>query len=103
VTFPASVLQQDARAALREHRPHVVICSWPPAENTFEAAVFATPTVQLYIVIASRHAFAAGNRQAYEQQTGFSFEEDPALTPLVLPPELDAAVYVFRRAPGGAP
>ena len=111
ITFPDNVIKQDARAALREHRPQVVICSWPPAGNAFEAAVFETASVQLYIVIASRHEFAAGNRQAYEQQTGFSFAEDPALTRLVLPPELDAAVYVFRRerdassqrAPEGAP
>jgi hypothetical protein len=99
VTYPAAVIKQDARAALREHQPQVVVCSWPPAANNFEAAVFATPTVQLYIVIASRHEFAAGNRRAYEQQTGFSIAEDRALTRLVLPPELDAAVYVFRRAP----
>ena len=31
--------------------------------------MFRTPSVQLYIVIASRHRFAAGEWRAYEQQT----------------------------------
>jgi hypothetical protein len=33
----------------------------------------------------------------YQQQTTFTFEEDKKLSSLVLPPELDAAVYVFRK------
>jgi hypothetical protein len=49
------------------------------------------------VVIGSRHQFAAGTWEAYEQQTAFEFAEDPELSRLVLPPELDAAVYVFRR------
>jgi hypothetical protein len=98
VSFPADVLRQDAREALRAHRPAVVICSWPPAGNDFERYVFTTPGVELYVVISSRHAFAAGDWAAYEQQPDFEFGEDPALSRLVLPPELDAAVYVFRRA-----
>ena len=97
VDFPPDVLRQDARKALRVHRPAVVICSWPPAGNDFEREVFKTPGVELYVVISSRHRFASGDWAAYEEQTGFEFAEDPALTRLVLPPELDAAVYVFRR------
>jgi hypothetical protein len=97
VSFPADVLRQDARKALRAHRPAVVICSWPPAGNTFERDVFKTPGVELYIVISSRHTFASGDWAAYEDQNDFEFAEDPALTRLVLPPELEAAVYVFRR------
>lgn len=97
VRFPDTVIEQDARTAVRERRPRVVICSWPPAGNEFERDVFATPSVELYIVISSRHDFASGNRPAYEQQTGFSFERDESLTRLVLPPELEPAVYVFRR------
>lgn len=97
VQFPDAVIRQDARAALREHQPRVVICSWPPAGNDFEREVFATPSVELYVVISSRHDFAAGDRSAYERQTGFAFEHDAALTRLVLPPELEPAVYVFRR------
>lgn len=97
VDFSGSVIRQDAKQALKQRKPEVVICSWPPASNTFEAAVFRTPSVQLYVVIGSRHHFAAGNWRAYEEQTGFSYAEDPELSKLVLPPELDAAVYVFRR------
>jgi hypothetical protein len=97
VQFPETVIRQDARAALREHQPQVVICSWPPAGNDFERDVFATPSVQLYIVIASQHGFAFGDRQAYDQQTDFSCAQDEELTRLVLPPELESAVYVFRR------
>jgi hypothetical protein len=97
VTFGAAVLRQDAREALRAHRPEVVICSWPPAGNTFEREVFKTRSVQLYVVTSSRHKFASGDWAAYEEQTDFEVAEDPALSRLVLPPELDAAVYVFRR------
>ncbi len=101
VQFPEAVVRQDARRALREHQPRVVICSWPPAGNDFECEVFATPSVELYIVISSRHDFASGNRVAYEQQKNFSFECDEALTRLLLPPELEPAVYVFRRLEDG--
>ena len=99
VTYPELVLRQDARAALREHQPEVVICSWPPPGNGFEQEVFATESVELYIVINSRHDFASGDHTAYEQQRSFSFEEDERLTRLVLPPEIEPAVHVFRRRP----
>jgi len=97
VRFPDDVLRQDARVALRDHRPQVVLCSWPPAGNDFESAVFAADTVELYVVISSRHRFASGDWAAYERQTGFSFAEAPELSRLVLPPELEAAVYLFER------
>jgi hypothetical protein len=103
VQFPDTVIKQDARSALREHQPQVVICSWPPAGNDFERHVFTGSSVELYIVISSQHEFAAGNREAYEQQSGFSFDEEPALSRLVLPPELEPAVYVFRRSDGAQP
>jgi hypothetical protein len=98
VSFPAEVVRQDAREAVRARRPAVVICSWPPAGNDFEREVFKTPSVELYVVIGSRHRFATGNWEAYEQQTAFALAEEPELSRLVLPPELDAAVYTFRRA-----
>lgn len=99
VTYPDYVIKQDAQQALRKHAPEVVLCSWPPAGNTFERHVFKTESVQLYIVIGSRHRFAAGNWDDYQQQSAFDFEEDGRLSGLVLPPELDAAVYIFRRRP----
>lgn len=97
IDFPEDVKRQDAVSALREHQPQAVICSWPPAGNSFEEHVFATPSVELYIVIASQHAFASGNWDAYERQTSFKYAQDDALSRLVLPPELEGAVYVFRR------
>jgi hypothetical protein len=97
VRFADPVVRQDARKALAAHRPQVVICSWPPAGNSFEHQVFKTRSVQLYIVIASRHRFASADWDAYEHQTDFAFSEDATLSRLVLPPELEAAVYVFRR------
>ncbi len=100
VSYPDFVLKQDAQDALREHAPEVVVCSWPPANNAFEHHLFRTKSVQMYIVISSRHRFAAGNWDAYNAQSTFEFTEDTRLSRLLLPPELDAAVYVFRRRPG---
>lgn len=97
IAFPDSVVRRGAQEALALYTPEVVICSWPPAQNSFERQVFRTRSVQLYIVIGSRHRFAAGNWRTYEEQTGFSMQETPALSRLVLPPELDAAVYIFQR------
>jgi hypothetical protein len=98
VDFPDTVVRQDAAQAVRSRRPQVVLCSWPPAGNDFEREVFRTDSVELYVVIGSKHQFATGNWDAYEAQTQFEFAADEKLSALVLPPELDAAVYVFRRA-----
>ena len=97
VEYPEWVVKLDAREALARYAPEVVICSWPPAQNDFERDVFNTPSVQLYIVIGSRHQFAFGNWKDYRQQSAFALEEDKKLGALVVPPELGAAVYVFRR------
>lgn len=91
------VERQEARQALRAHAPRAVICSWPPAGNSFERWVFETPSVELYIAIGSRHEFATGNREAYRRQRGFTVDHDVGLGRLVLPPELDSEVLVFRR------
>src|SRR4051812_44270304 len=101
VAFPDDVANQDARAALEAHQPQVVICSWPPAGNQFEEHVFKTGSVELYVVVASQHAFASGNWSAYSQQRDFDYREDANLSRLVLPPELEGAVYVFRRREAG--
>lgn len=97
VNYPSDVLRVEARAALARHRPRAVICSWPPPGNAFERHVFRQPQVEIYVVIASRHRFASGDFAGYEAQRQFAWERDRALSALVLPPELDAAVYVFRR------
>ena len=95
-------LQQDARTALRIHQPEVVICSWPPAGNPFEQYVFTTASVQQYIVIGSGHEASTGNWAAYRQQSDFDLQHDGRLSRLVLPPEVDHAVYVFTRIPRSA-
>lgn len=97
VAFPELVKRQDAVAALKTHQPEVVICSWPPSANRFERAVFETRSVQLYIVISTRHEFSSGAWESYRRQRQFEFTEVPSLSRLVLPPELDPAVYIFRR------
>lgn len=97
VSYPEWVIKLDAAEALSRYAPEVVICSWPPSQNDFERQVFATPSVQLYIVIGSRHQIAFGNWHDYRQQTTFEFAEDKRLSALMLPPELESAVYVFRR------
>lgn len=99
VEYPEWVIKLDAREALTTYTPEVVICSWPPSQNDFERHVFNTPSVQLYIVIGSRHQFAFGNWKDYKQQSAFDLEEDKRLGALVLPPELESAVYMFRRKP----
>jgi len=91
------VVVQDARAALRERRPAVVLCSWPPAGNDFERWVFATPSVETYVVISSASEQAAGNWADYRRQAAFDLAHDAALSALVLPPEIGSAVYVFTR------
>jgi len=103
VTYPQWVQKLDAGAALAAYSPEVVICSWPPSQNDFERKVFDTPSVQLYIVIGSRHRIATGNWKDYARQSAFEFESDKKLGALVVPPELGAAVYLFRRKPPAAP
>ncbi|GAB7044022.1 MULTISPECIES: methyltransferase domain-containing protein [Catenuloplanes] len=101
IDFPDDVLEEDARTALKRHSPKVVICSWPPAGNAFERFVFSTPSVELYVVIGSRHRESTGDWDAYERQTGFTMTTDPRLSRLVLPPEIDHAVHLFRRRDDG--
>ncbi|MDD2540301.1 MAG: hypothetical protein PHH28_04560 [Desulfuromonadaceae bacterium] len=99
VSYPEWVVKNDAKAALSLYSSEVVICSWPPARNGFERQVFRTRSVQLYILITSRHQHAAGNWDAYREQQFFAMQEDAALSQLVLPPEIDAVVYLFTRRP----
>lgn len=96
VDYPAHVVQMDAATALHNHRPEVVVCSWPPVGNAFEAAVFRTPSVQTYVVIGASSQ-GTGNWDAYRAQTDFDMAEDPRLAAMVLPPEHAATVLVFTR------
>jgi len=100
VSYPADVTKQDAAAALQQQKPRAVVCSFPPPGNGFERRIFATASVELYVVVTSRHRFAAGDWRAYEDQGGFEWTVDERLSRLVLPPEVDPAVLVFRRRGG---
>jgi hypothetical protein len=98
ISFPAEVERVEASAALQRHSPAVVLCSWPPAGNGFERRVFRTPSVRRYIVLTTRHRFAAGNWPAYDEAAAsFDRRLDEPLSRLVLPPEIDPAVLVFDR------
>lgn len=101
---PEGVLRQDAHDALREHRPEVVLCSWPPAGNGFEKWVFKTPSVTTYIMIGSRSEAGAGSFGDYRAASdAFSMTLDEDLSGLVLPPEIEPAVYVFERRDTSTP
>ncbi|GAA0793603.1 hypothetical protein [Spirilliplanes yamanashiensis] len=94
---PDDVLNEDPRVALRAHQPQVVLCSWPPPGNSFEQHVFRTPSVELYIVVSTRDESLAGDWDAYRDQADFVRFADPQLNRLVLPPEIEPAVLIFRR------
>lgn len=97
VTYPADVEKADAVAVLRRDKPRAVVCSFPPPGNGFEKRIFESPSVELYVVVTTRHRFAAGDWAAYEAQGTFDWSLDEALSRLVLPPDIDPAVLVFRR------
>jgi hypothetical protein len=99
VEFPEAVERIGAKQALVKYEPQAVICSWPPPGNSFEHRVFAARSVEIYVVIGSRHKFSAGNWDSYEAQDRFEWRLDPRLSSLVIPPELDSAVLVFKRKP----
>ncbi len=97
IQFTADVEKLDAREAMHRYAPEAVVCSWPPPGNTFERHVFGTASVSLYVAIGSRYKFASGNWDAYSNQEFFDWAIDERLSRLVLPPELESAVLVFRR------
>jgi hypothetical protein len=97
IKYPEDVEHLDATSALARYRPRVVVCSFPPPGNDFEKGVFATPAVESYVVITTRHRFAAGDWQAYEHQTEFELLRQPDLSRQVLPPEIDPLVLLFQR------
>ncbi|MEO5766926.1 MAG: SAM-dependent methyltransferase [Polyangia bacterium] len=97
IAYPDDVESANATSSLARHQPAVVLCSFPPPKNDFERDVFRSPSVELYVVITTRHRFAAGDWDAYTRQTQFDLTEDHALARLVLPPEIDPTVLIFRR------
>ena len=99
IQFPEEVEKLEARQALVRYQPKVVVCSFPPPRNTFEREVFRTSSVELYVVLTTRHKFAAGDWSAYEGQTDFALQAEPSLANLLLPPMIDPLVLVFERRP----
>ena len=97
IRYPEEVEKMDAAEALARYQPKAVVCSFPPPKNTFEQKVFATPSVDLYLVLTTRHRFAAGDWSAYESQTEFALQTDESLARMLLPPEIDPQVLVFER------
>jgi len=91
------VQQMEALEALKTLKPSVVVCSWPPAGNTFEEAVFTTKSVDLYLVILSKQSFASGNWSAYKKQTHFECSTLPVLNSLLRPIEIEQQLLIFRR------
>lgn len=96
IDYPDLVERSDARTALRKHSPRVVICSWPPAGNAFERAVFDSESVETYVVVTSADEREAGAWDMYRSQTTFEMTDDRALRRLVLP-EGRNRVLVFTR------
>ena len=99
IEYPTEVENLDARRALAKYQPPVVVCSWPPPGNAFESQVFATPSVELYIMIGSRNLVACGNWDEYAKQHKFELSDDRRLSALLLPPGDMNAVVLFRRKP----
>jgi hypothetical protein len=99
IHYPADVEKIDAASALAHYQPRAVVCSFPPPKNPFEQEVFRTPSVDLYLVLTTRHRFAAGDWASYQGQTNFDWQADDALARLLLPPEINPQVLVFRRKP----
>lgn len=100
VAVADDVRSMDAARALREHPAPVVLCSWPPAGNGFEAAVFTTPGVEEYLVIGNRQTAGWGNPQAYAaaERAGWVCSDAPELARLVLPPEAEPVILRFQRS-----
>ena len=97
IRYEDDVELASATDVLAREKPRVVLCSFPPPKNEFERRIFEIPSVELYVVITSQHRFAAGNWDSYENQKSFEMTRDEELSKLVLPPELDPCVLVFRR------
>jgi hypothetical protein len=97
INYPTFVERLSAKQALVKYQPQAVICSWPPPGNSFEQKIFSVRSVEIYIVIGSRYRFAAGNWDSYDAQDRFEWTIDRKLSSLVIPPELESAVLIFRR------
>ncbi len=97
VRFGRHVEDLEAAKAIKKYVPKVVLCSWPPPDNSFEQSVFLSPSVETYIVVGSRHHFATGARADYLKQNSFSMEVVADANHLLAPPGLEGEVLLFKR------
>jgi len=97
ISYPDFVEKADAKTALNNYSPEVVICSWPVANNIYEKHVFKTSSVQLYIVIGTKNPAVTGNFETYRSADDFTMEYSERLSSLILPTSDENAVYIFRR------
>jgi hypothetical protein len=97
ITYSDIVQKLDAKIALQEYNPEVVICSWPVSGNTFEKYVFKTNSVNMYIVIGTNNPLITGDFDSYYNSEEFTMELDKELSSLIVPPSKENAVYIFRR------
>ncbi len=96
ISYGQNVEKIDARSALKKFKPKLVLSSWPPDHNNYERHILASPDIDTYIVLGSRHAFATGDHDAYSSLANFSWECDLVLTNLLFPREIDGCVYIFN-------
>ncbi len=93
--------EESAEAALKVRQPSVVLSVWPPPSNSFEGAIFATKSVQLYLAIVSSHQFASGNWNDYKAQEkdpkGFTCVTNEVINKMLRPVESDQKILIFRR------
>lgn len=97
VRYGHHVLDLSAKTALKKIQPEVVLCSWPPPENSFERFVFACESVQEYFVIGSAYEFATGARTTYLSQTEFHSHRVGRPEKMLVPPELSGEIFRFTR------
>ncbi|MBX3100746.1 MAG: hypothetical protein KF761_14360 [Salinibacterium sp.] len=97
IDYGDDVERMDARTALRRSQPSVVICSWPPPGNPFERSVFATASVDHYIVITSANNNDASDWQGYLAQNFFDMIGDERLSRMVLPQGASRVLIFTRR------
>lgn len=97
IDYPSEVESLDAQAALEKYAPPVVISCWPDPGNSWEKAILARASTQVYIVLGSLVPGATGDPELYANPEGFVRTERPDLARGILPREMRNQVLVFTR------
>lgn len=87
----------SAQSALQKFSGSIVLCAWPPPQNSFEKIIFTCSPVKTYIVIGSKLAAATGDRHAYAKQKTFIAKRRQDLECLLFPKEHEYEVLEFSR------